>query len=211
MDNNINKFGDYKSKIKRNSNPKSKMNNEHKFYFIKNVPKINFSILIIFILLPSILSKITRQKALIYSYELTIKIEGTGTKAIVNGDIADPSQIVINGQSQSGVRDLNLNTSPTTIKIIWDSAPTTCNRLFADFSNLLYADFSNFDSSQVDNMNQMFAGCTSLTSINFNGLDTSSVTRMYQMFLNCKSLETLDISNFNTGSVNSMFNLFNGC
>ena len=173
---NINKFGDYKSKIKRNNNFKSKMNNEHKFYFIKNVPKINFSILIIFILLPSILSKITRQKALIYSYELTIKIEGTGTKAIVNGDIADPSQIVINGQSQSGVRDLNLNTSPTTIKIIWDSAPTTCNRLFADFSNLLYADFSNFDSSQVDNMNQMFAGCTSLTSINFNGLDTSSVT-----------------------------------
>ena len=187
-------------------------NNEHKFYFIKNVPQINFSLLLIFILFPTILSKITRQKTLIYSWEITIKIEGTGYKAILSGvDIANPSQIVINGQSQGGAKALNLNTSPTTIKIIWYSSPTTCNRMFADLSNLLYVDLSNFDSSQVDNMNQMFAACISLTSINFNGFDTSSVTRMYQMFLNCKSLETLDLRSFNTRSVNNMFNLFTGC
>ena len=55
-------------------------NNEHKFYFIKNVPQINFSLLLIFILFPTILSKITRQKTLIYSWEITIKIEGTDIK-----------------------------------------------------------------------------------------------------------------------------------
>lgn len=77
---------------------------------------------------------------------------------------------------------MNLNTSPTTIKMIWNSAPTNCSQMFFCLSNLLEVDLSNYDTSQVVDMNQMFYGCSSLTSINFRGVKTSRVTNMNQMF-----------------------------
>ena len=207
----IKQINEHKLMVKRKKkNIINKVN--HILYSNKKKIQINFTILLLFIIIfPDTLSKQVKFKTLIFSYEITIKIQGTGYQIILNDDIETPYQIIIGGQTLNGTKALSLDNSPTTIKLIWNSALTTCKQMFFCISNILEIDFSYFDSSKVTTMDQMFFRCSGLTSINFSNMKTSLVTDMHQMFAGCYSLKSLDLSSFDTSSVTRMYQMFHSC
>ena len=88
-------------------------------------------------------------------------------------------------------------------------APSSCARMFYDFTNLISIDFNNnFNTSKVAKMFSMFQKCSSLTSLDLSSFNTSNVTSMYTMFSSCSSLTSLDLSSFNTSNITSMGSMF---
>ena len=87
-------------------------------------------------------------------------------------------------------------------------APTNCNFLFSNFTNVTTIDLSSLDTSQTTNMSSMFVADSNLAALNISNFDTSKVTNMNNMFTSCNSLTSLDVSNFNTSNVNNMQEMF---
>ena len=152
------------------------------------------------------------------SYEVLIKVNGTGLQKILGRDnFPCPNLVTINDQAINIDPDnyTFINIPDTLedypIKIVWNSGITNLYSMFLNLTNLLEVDFSKFDTSSVISMDYMFMGCLALTSIKLESLNTPSLTKMRMMFYDCASLTVLDLSSFNTELVTDMQNLFRGC
>ena len=88
-------------------------------------------------------------------------------------------------------------------------APTDCNFLFSNFTNVTTIDLSSLDTSQTTSMSDMFLSTSTLTELDISNFDTSKVTNMVRMFSG-SGLTNLDVSNFNTSNVTAMQEMFRG-
>ena len=171
-----------------------------------------YLLFIFIIIFPAILSKQIKLKSLIFSYEITAKIQGTGEKTILNGDIEPPNQIIINnGDPQIGSKTVKLDTSPTTIKMIWNSAPTSCSKMFFCLSDLIEVDLSNLECSNLENLNSTFEGCDSLEYANLTLKNGSNIQSMDNLFSGCTNLIDIDLSNFQPQFNISLQYMFKNC
>ena len=194
-----------KNKIKNEKNSIKKENISNKF----NKLLISIFILISF---STCLSRKINLRALICSYEIIIKINGSGEQSILSQNSEEPDELYLNGNPVNPNKIINiLNNDINTIKIIWNSPISTCNSMFFYLINIVEIDLSNFDSSLVTDMKYMFSGCSSLTSINLSNINTSSVADLSYVFNGCSSLKSLDLSSFNTSNVKNIDNMFNDC
>ena len=116
------------------------------------------------------------------SYEVLIKVDGTGLQKILGRDnFPCPNSVTINDQAINIDPDnyTFINIPETLedypIKIIWNSGISSIHSMFFNLTNLLEVDLSKYDTSSVTSMNYMFMSCQSLTSIKFNGLNTQSL------------------------------------
>jgi len=151
------------------------------------------------------------------SYNITLKIKGTGIKKIFSSDgnfKSDyyPNEVYINRKKKSSVTyNYYLDQTDNFIELIWYNLINSCEHMFCGCSDITEIDLSNFDTSDVTIMQGMFAGCSSLTSINLSNFDTSKVTLMNYMFFGCISLTIINSSNFDTSKVVWMTQMFDGC
>lgn len=136
------------------------------------------------------------------------------------------SDIVINGNTYSGVNSITVNTtSGGTTKYTEGERPTGTIEItengthnVADYENaVVNVAGSGEDRLQwkCDNMQSLwyeFADYkgNDLSPI-LNGLDTSNVKKMSGVFTNCSNLTSLDLSGFNTSNVTAIDRLFEGC
>jgi len=149
------------------------------------------------------------------SYNITLKIKGTGTKQIFSSNSRFtnyPNEVYINGNKQNVVtHSYNLNQEDNFIELIWNNLINSCVCMFFECSDITEIDFSNFNTSNVEYMNQMFYGCSSLTSLNLSNFETSKVKSMWSTFNRCSSLTSLNLSNFDTSQVTEMDYMFKHC
>ena len=196
------------------NNRNTKINILKQKYIIMNKLNILLISILILIIIPTSISKKIKARSLIFINEITLVINGTGDLTIIYNDALIPSQIYINNEenSLSGSKIIyNIETFPTTVRLIYESQLTSCFRMFFELDNILYINFTNFDFSQVTDMSDMFHSCNLLTSIDFTGINTSSLNNLNYTFFQCKSLKNLDLRSFNTTSVITMFQTFYGC
>ena len=183
--------------------------------YSKKLSNIYFSILIIILKITySFYSKQAKIKNFFFDKdnEITIVINGTGEQRILGYISEIPSQIYLYDVRLAEEKIVyNFTSELNTIRMIWDSPLSDCNRMFYGLDNILEIDFSKFDSSQVTDMSDMFYRCASLTSIDFSNMNTSLVTNFNWMFSNCYNLKSLDLRSFNTSLVTSMVQMFCEC
>ena len=149
-----------------------------------------------------------------YSYEITIKINGTGTQNITSTLYKSCPDYVyyysydIKGEDCNRVYIPDYGNQINTLTLKWDDPHYFLAHLFENITNVVEIDLSTYDTRGVTDMRQMFWNCESLTSINLQNIDTSSVTNMRLAFSNCKSLKELDVSGFDTSEVTDMHFMF---
>ena len=199
-----------------------KQRNKGNKFLIRNINLLRYYIEIIkYIILLNISNNIVENNKISLieynSYNITLKIKGTGTKKIFSNynfpSDSYPDEVYINGDKQNGnsTHSYNLNQTDNVIGLIWYNLISNCNHMFYECSDITEIDFSNFNTSNVDNMQCMFSLCSSLTSLNLSNFETSKVTRMNLMFYNCSSLTSLNLSNFNTSKADRTNQMFEGC
>ena len=87
----------------------------------------------------------------------------------------------------------------------------SCNKLFANCTNLVKVDLSALNLSGVTDMECMFFNCSSLTTLNLSMLDVSKVTDMNWLFSQCTGLKKLNIGNWTADAVESKSYVFDDC
>ena len=210
-------------KIKDNQIINTSHNNMN---FENNVISFKYLSFILFMLAFSTISNMHKESFNIFkSYEIIIKLEGTGYQNILSDYYYNcPNKIYLNEQLINTYTDYTdncqiINISPqesneaiiNSVKLIWDNSLTDMEYMFYECSSLLTIDLSNFDAANVNNMGNMFYGCSSLISIDLSNFNTSNVNNMESMFYGCSSLISLNLSNFDTSNVNIMESMFKGC
>ena len=189
-------------------------------YFIATIKKINFLLIncMIFInLFIPIFGEKYEIRGNSFLNEITIKIIGTDTQNILNGNFMPaPDEILIEGNPCSlGEKNtvINLTNYENNITMRWNSPLTDCWRMFNGLSNLIEIDLTNFDFSEVTRMNTMFQNCFNLEYINFNNNIEKKliVDDMSYMFDKCRSLKSLDLSKLDTYNLKKMSQTFSNC
>ena len=142
---------------------------------------------------------------------LTISDE-VGNVKILNENFSPlPNEIYVGGVKKDEVSiSLNLN-GQNTVKLCYESMPTSLKGMFKDLNQIKEIDLSNFDTTSVQDMSYMFCNCQDLEKINFCNYKTSAVKDMEKMFFSCKKIESLDLSTFDTSSVLNMNGMFSTC
>ena len=115
---------------------------------------------------------------LLKSSEITLKTKGTGNIKIISNSfflIYRPTSIYINNVLKTSITNTyNLgyynNDDINTIRIIWNSNPTSTISMFSGCNNMIEMDLSQFDTSNVDKMFGIFPGCKKLIFI--KGINT---------------------------------------
>ena len=150
--------------------------------------------------------------------EITIRLNGTGTQNILNGNFEYPAdEILIEDNSYSlGEKNtiiINLTNYDNNITMRWNSPLVSCWRMFSGLSNLIEIDLTNFDFSEVTRMNVMFQNCINLEYIKFNNNAEKKINvgDMSSSFENCILLKSLDLSNLNTFNLKNMAKTFYNC
>ena len=196
------------------NNRNTKINFQKQKQIIMNKLNILLISILILIIVPISTAKAIKVRSLIFTNEIILVINGTGDLTIIYNDALIPDQIYINNgeNSLSGAKVIyNIETFPTTVRLIYESQLTSCFEMFLGLRNILYINFNNFDFSKVTDMSSMFHSCNSLTSIDFTGINTSSLNNLNYAFFQCESLNNLDLRSFNTTSVTTMSQTFFGC
>ena len=145
--------------------------------------------------------------------EITMKINGPGTKRILGDDFnATITELYINGDQKNDIgNSIELEEEKEyIINIRFNESITSCAYMFQNVE-AKEIDLSRFETSEVLYMDNMFYGCSNLISINFSNIITSSVLRMDYMFYNCINLEYLNLLDFDTSNVQNMSNIFFRC
>ena len=150
------------------------------------------------------------------SYEVSLKVKGTGMKQIIYSGFDCPTQVYLNGKIQNltPCYKLNVNVSGSVIKLIYDVNHFTfihLREMFYSCEEITEIDMTNFDTSLVTVMDSMFKRCHSLSSLNISNFDTTNVERMDDMFNECYLLKSIDLSSFDTSSVTSLGYMFYEC
>ena len=151
-------------------------------------------------------------KRLYYMEEISIKINGPGTKSIFSTEFTQtPDEIYIKGEQVTYSSSFYFEDNENIVKVYYNTVPQSLKFMFKSTSGITEIDLSKFDTSNVISMEGMFQNCLDLQYLNINGMITSSVRNMDYMFENCKNIQTLDLSSFETSSVESMKNMFYNC
>ena len=223
----VNELVEIKNFIINNNYKKNKndniisQRNKRKIFLIRNI-KRNFIKIIKHIILLHLFNNIILNNKISLieykSYNITLKIKGTGIKKIFSSDIKEfkreyyPTEVHINGRIQDDVNySYNLIETDNVIGLIWHDLINSCNCMFCGCSDITEIDLSNFNFSNLEYMISMFNGCSSLTSLNLLNFNTSLVTWMHYMFYGCSSLTSLNLSNFITSKVTWTEHMFDGC
>ena len=164
-----------------------------------------------------IISKRNYQLSIISNdIEITVKVNGAGTKKVLSSVFSHPHSILINGVNKTydSENQIEINNAEKgyPIKIMWhNSILISAKALFYKCDDIIEIDLSKVDTSRISRMDYMFYDCTSLTSVNLNNWDTTIVKNMNHTFYNCIKLESLDISSFNTENIVSFEFMFANC
>ena len=210
---------------KENKNIKIKLiYNNIKNIYINKIQVIKY--LLIFIILNhfyfiySLLnSELNKKNKIItfYSYEVTLKVKGTGNKHILYSNYRCPSEVFLDSESTGrGNRDdchiINIRDQNTKIKIVWNNINIySISEMFYGCSDIIKIDMSKFNTSLVTNMYNMFASCTSLSSLIVSNFDTRKVQTFERMFYQCASLTSINLESFTNPSATSLAYLFYDC
>ena len=154
-----------------------------------------------------------------YSYEITLKVKGTGLKNILGTSYPNiypnPSKIYLNNEVVEniiGLNQINIIETDSEIKIEWDNIPTNSIKgMFYNCTEILEIDMTKFDTSLITDMSELFSSCYSLKSLNVSNLITTNVQTMENMFYKCINLRTLNLESFRISSVISLKRMFYGC
>ena len=214
----------YELKVKKNEEitklRKDKINMNQKYIYKKPKNNIIIKLLILFDLLRMILSP---NKNIIFaynSYDIKLKIKGTGNKKVFNQNYCSwlgeynsyyPDKVIINGKEQNIVtHSYYLNETDNLITLVFNNKLKNCCSMFSGCSDIYEMDFSNFDITEVTYMNSMFSGCSSLISLNLFNFGNSEVKCTCSMFSGCTNLNYINLGNFNettiwSGHFNGMF------
>ncbi len=152
------------------------------------------------------------------SSEIILKINKTGTNNILynkhlNKEFPCPSFIYLNDEIQNltNCTKININTSGSTVKLVWNTPLNSTRCLFCGCPNIIEIKFLNFDTSLLTHMAGPFKDCNSLTSVDVSSLNTKNVNLMRKMFRNCYSIKFINLSNFDTSNVMEMHDMFYNC
>ena len=199
-----------------------KQRKERNKFLLRKINHIsNFIEMIKYIILLNLCNNIFVNKRFSFieynSYNITLKIKGTGTKKIFDSlhfpIYSYPNEVYINGDKQNGVttHSYYLNQTNNVIGLIWYNLISNCSHMFYRCFDITEIDLFNFNTSNVTTIQSMFDLCSSLTSLNLSNFDTSKVTHMNNMFNGCSSLTSIDLSNFDTSKVEWMNTMFLSC
>ena len=199
----------------------------NKNYLAKNIFRFNTSsrkyslfILIFFFNIFPIVANKNRERIHILhnSYEIRIKINGTGEQNIISQNYNYcPNLVYLNDllvDITENCHKINIpaeNDEINLIKLIWNVGAGSLKSIFQGLENLTEVDLSNYDTSSITDMSYMFHDSYLITSINLNNINTSLVEDMSCMFYFCDSLKDLDLSSFITTKVINMSLMFFGC
>ena len=135
------------------------------------------------------------EKILFNSSEISLKIKGTGMKDIIYENFIDkeypcPSFVYLNEEIQnlSPCYKINITTSGSIIKLVWNDPLTSIRCLFCNCKDITEVIFNSFDNSLLTHMAALFRYCDSLTSIDVSNLKTMNVNLMSYMFNKCYSI-----------------------
>ena len=170
--------------------------------------------LLLFILIFQILSKNNYQKMLLSnSYEVTLKIRGTGLTTVLNSNFRCPSRALINNAvvEQCHCNHVTPNSYGSKIKLVWNGPISSTRQMFSSCVEITEIDLTNFDTSDVTDMGGMFESLTYLTSLVISNLNTKKVKLMDNMFYNCNGLSSINLASFETSLVTSFKYMFYGC
>ena len=204
-------------KLKDKSLNKSIIYKLRKDNFIQN-NSINkyFHILLFFIIIFFISltneSKVMKLRQLILSSQISLTLIGNGNQKILSDFFNNiPDQILINGESTTVGKSVDLTEETNVITMIWENDLDNCSGIFRELPNIKNVSFVSFDPSKVIDMSYMFFQCYSLESIDINEFNTKSLIYMGYMFFGCKNLLSLDLNKFNTTLVTHMDRMFYDC
>ena len=88
---------------------------------------------------------------------------------------------------------------------------TDCEKLFAEYKNLISIDLSSFYAQEIYTMESMFLNCENLKSVNFSNFDSGKLTSMKEMFKGCINLEEIKFSSLNATNITDMSEMFCNC
>ena len=165
-------------------------------------------------LIYQVLLKYDLQKDFLFnSYEITLKVNGTGIKQILGSNYSCPYQIYLNNQIQNlnPCYRINIDTEGSNIKLVWNNIDRTTNFMFNDCSNIIEINLTKFDTSSVTIMSRMFSNCISLISLDISNLNTNNVQSMDYLFYKCNKLTSINLNSFNTAKVKTFRSMFENC
>ena len=147
------------------------------------------------------------------SYEVTLKVKGTGIQTVLNSGFTCPSEAYLNGikVTQCHCNHVDIDVEGKEIKLVWNQIITTAYQMFRDCNTITEIDLTRFDTSSVTNMYAMFDGCQLLTSLDVSNLITNKVKQMDVMFYNCYLLSSINLGSFDTSLVTSLGYMFYQC
>ena len=222
----INKYNQIQSeRLKQNFSFKNKAFVQRKKKLINNGKNIlkkfifKINIIIYYFFLLSLICRINAKNnfeinVISFSYEVTLKVNGVGTKTVLGSSFTPPNQVYLNGVSKTLDSDKHIyvDDAGKQIKLVWSSSTVdSFLQMFKGCNEITEIDLSKFDTSSITDMSYMFHGCTSLTSVNLNNLNTRSVTNFRNIFYNCQSLKSIDLSSFRTPSAIILWSMFENC
>ena len=210
---------------KCSSNYKTKRkNNAQNFYGIKIIKYFIIIILLCRFCTINSLIDLKNYKIydgiIFYSYEITLKLKGTGTKNILGADpsynYSCPSYIYLNNESLTRELEdchyIDIKETDVEIKLEWNNIIiNSTRRMFYNCIEITEIDMTKFDTSLVTDMSEMFALCSSLESLNVSNLNTERVETFENMFYQCTSLASLNLESFTNPSATSLSGMFYGC
>ena len=153
------------------------------------------------------------------SYEIKLKVKGTGLKNILSASspyiYQCPTNIYLNEiliQDYTDCHYINIKEADSDIKLIWNNNNIESTKgMFYNCIDITEIDMTKFDTSLIVDMSYMFALCNSLKSLNVDNLNTEKVETFEYMFYNCKSLTSLNLESFRNPSSTSLYRMFYGC
>ena len=211
----------YNHNIKENSKKIKIKNNYYKNQIIRI---INYFIIIILFSYVNTRFNLGKRKKYntLNSYEITIKVKGTGEKRILSEDsnyyrYTCPSNVYIylNNlliESPNICSRYNVNEPNIEIKLVWNTEFIYSTRgMFYNCYDITEVDLARFDTSLVTDMSHMFENCSSLKFLNASNLNTANVRLFENMFYGCTSLISLNLESFTNPSATSLYQMFYGC
>ncbi|MBO6244135.1 MAG: BspA family leucine-rich repeat surface protein, partial [Clostridia bacterium] len=153
------------------------------------------------------------------SYEITLKVKGTGTKNILGSSSSYiypcPSKIYLKNELVTTMQDchhVDIIESDSEVKMEWnDIIINSTKNMFCDCSEIIEIDMTKFDTSLVTDMSSMFSSCNSLKSLKVANLVTTLVQTMENMFFECTDLTSINLESFTIPSTTSLYRMFYGC
>ena len=215
----------HKENIYNNKNNENIIKNKFNYRYKKEKIIKYIIIYILFSLFNNIDSKINLSSnknlngVTFSSYEIKLKLKGTGIKNILGSSssysFTCPSNIDLIRGPYLNITDchyISIDGSENEIKLIWNNIVINSTKgMFYNCKEITEIDMTKFDTSLVTDMSFMFAYCSSLKVLKATNLNTTKVETFQNMFFQCINLESINLESFTNPSATSLYRMFYGC